>query len=29
MNNKKQLIVSIGLTFVLVLMIVGISYATF
>ena len=29
MNNKKQLIVSIGLTLVLVLMIVGISYAAF
>ena len=29
MNNKKQLILSIGLTLVLVLMIVGISYAAF
>ena len=29
MNNKKQLIVSIGLVLVLVLMIVGISYAAF
>ena len=29
MNNKKQLILSIGLTLILVLMIVGISYATF
>ena len=29
MNNKKQLILSIGLTLILVLMIVGISYAAF
>ena len=29
MNNKKQLIVSIGLVLILVLMIVGISYAAF
>ena len=29
MNNKKQLIISIGLVLVLVLMIVGISYAAF
>ena len=29
MNNKKQLILSIGLVLVLVLMIVGISYAAF
>ena len=29
MNNKKQLLLSIGLTLVLVLMIVGISYAAF
>ena len=29
MNNKKQLIVSIGLTLVLVLMIVGIRYVAF
>ena len=29
MNNKKQLLLSIGLVLILVLMIVGISYATF
>ena len=29
MNNKKQLLLSIGLVLVLVLMIVGISYAAF
>ena len=29
MNNKKQLLLTIGLVLVLVLMIVGISYAAF
>ena len=29
MNNKKQLLLSIGLVLVLVIMIVGISYAAF